>query len=57
MWSFIALNLHQVTDSKAQLNRNKVNNRKSNNIVMSYQRRRRGDTEAMADRLLQTAKF
>ena len=57
MWTFIALNLHQLTDSKAQLNGNKVNNCSSNDIGRSHQRRRRDDREAMADRTLQTVKF
>ena len=57
MWIFIALNLHQLTDSKAQLSKNNVNNRKSKNIARSYQRRHRGDRKAMKDRLLHTGKF
>ena len=31
------LNLHQLTDSKVQLNKDKVNNCKSNNEARSYQ--------------------
>ena len=31
------LNLHQLTDSKVQLNESNVNNHKSNDIVRSYQ--------------------
>ena len=45
-------NLHQLTDSKAQLNISKVNYRKSNNIARWYQRRPRGNRKAMADRCL-----
>ena len=37
MWTFIELNGHQFTDSKAQLNKTNVNNHKSNNIARSYQ--------------------
>ena len=37
MWTFIALNLHQLTDSKVQLNNTSVNNCKSNNLAGSYQ--------------------
>ena len=32
MWTTIALNFHQLTDSKVQLNINKVNDYESNNI-------------------------
>ena len=56
MWTFVALNLHQWADSKMQPNKNKMNNHKSNNIAMSYQRRHMGDEEAMADRVLLTGK-
>ena len=31
-------NLHQLTETKAQLNKTNVNNRKSNNLAGSYQR-------------------
>ena len=48
MWTFIELNLHQLTDSKVQLNQNNVNNHKSNNIAESYQSRDKGDSDAMA---------
>ena len=51
------LNLHQVTDSKAQLNKTNVNNHKSNNLAGSLPKRCRGDREAMVDRCLQTGKF
>ena len=54
MWTFIGLNLHQLTDSKVQLNITNVNNYKSNNKARSDQE---GDMEAMADRPLQTGKF
>ena len=50
------LNLHQLTDSKAKLNKNSVNNHNSNNIARSYQKKT-GVREAMLDRLLQTGKF
>ena len=53
---YIVLNLHKLTDCKAQLNKNNVNNRKSNDIARSYQRRDGDDREAMADRFLQTGK-
>ena len=49
------LNVHQLTDSKAHLNKNYVNNLKSNNIARSYQRKCRDHKEAMTDR--QTGKF
>ena len=48
MWSSIALNLHQLIDVGAQLNKTNINNHMSNN---------RGDTEAMVDRLLKVVKF
>ena len=51
------LNLHPLTNSKAQLNIRKLNYSKFNNIARLYQRRHRGDGKAMADRLLQTGKF
>ena len=53
----MALNLHQMTDSKVELNINKVNYHKCSNIARSYQRRRGGDKKAMVDRLLQMGKF
>ena len=37
MWTFKALNLHQLTDSKVQRSIKKVNNLNSNDIVRSYQ--------------------
>ena len=37
MWTFIGLSLHQLTDSKAQLNKTNVANQKYNNIARSYQ--------------------
>ena len=49
IWTSITLILHQLTDSKAQLN--KVNKCESNIIAWSYQRRHRGDRKAMEDRL------
>ena len=52
MWTFIVLNLHQLTDSKAQLNETNVN--KSNNLTGSLDT---GDREAMVERLLQTGKL
>ena len=42
------LNLLQVT--QVQLNINKVNYQKSNNITRSYQRGRRGDRKAIFNR-------
>ena len=57
MLTFIVLNLYHLTDSKAQLNINKVHNFKSNHIARSNQRRCRSDRKAMVDRLLQTSKF
>ena len=42
LWIFIMLNLHQLTDSKAQLNINKVSN-----IARSYRRRCRGAKKAI----------
>ena len=33
MWTFIALNFHQLTDSEAQLNKINVNNHKTNNYA------------------------
>ena len=57
MPTFIAINLHQLTDSKAKLNIIKVNNHKLKNIATSYQGRRSGDGMAMVYRLLQTGKF
>ena len=40
MWTFIACNLYELTDSKVQLNINKVINRRLNNKARSYKRRR-----------------
>ena len=51
------LNLHQLTDCKEQLGKNNVNNYKSSTIVRAYQRRHRGDREAMVNRLLKTGTF
>ena len=48
-------NLHQLKNPKTQLKKGKVNNRKSNDWL--YQRRHKGDKEAMMDRFLQTVKF
>ena len=45
-WPFIALNLHQVTDSKVQINVNKMNRHRSIKIAGSYQRRHMGDEMA-----------
>ena len=39
MWTFIVPNLHELTDFKVQMNKNNVNNCKSNNIARSQQRR------------------
>ena len=58
MCTFIALNLHQLTDSKVQLNKTNVtNNHKSNNLAGSLPKRHRIDREAMVDRGLQTGKL
>ena len=35
--TFIVFNLHQLTDSKVQLNKTNVNNHKSNDKARSYQ--------------------
>ena len=37
MWTFIELNLHHLTNSRVQLNKNNVNNHNFNNIARSYQ--------------------
>ena len=37
MWTFIELNLIQLTDSKGHLNETNVNNHKSSNIARLYQ--------------------
>ena len=51
----MVLNLFQLTDSKAQLKKTNVNNRKLNNRGRHRRPRgHRGDREAMADRLLYT---
>ena len=56
MWTLILLNIHQLADSKKQIN---IHNLKSGStdIARSYKRRRGGDGMALVDRLLQTAKF
>ena len=51
------INLDQLTDPDAQRNINKVNNRESSNIARSYQRRRRYDGKAIADRFEKTGSF
>ena len=53
MWTFIALNLHQMTDSKAKLNINKMNN----SDIARSEKNCRGDEKTMVDRLLQMGKF
>ena len=57
MWSFTALNLHQSTDSKAQVSENNGNNHKSNDIARSYQRRHSSGREAIAERFLQRCRL
>ena len=37
IWTFMVLNLHQMTDSKAQLSKTNVINHKSNNLAGFYQ--------------------
>ena len=37
MWILYRTELHQLTDSKAQVNNNNVNNLKFNNLARSYQ--------------------
>ena len=51
------LNRYQLTDSKVQLNVNKVNNGKSSSIARLYQRKCKSDGKPMTDRLLQRDKF
>ena len=52
MWALVVLNVHQLTDSKVQLNINKLNSSESIGIPRSYQRRDRGDKMAMVERVL-----
>ena len=57
MWTFIALDLHQLTDSKVQLNKTNVNNHNSNNLAGLLPKRHGGERGAMMESLLQTGKI
>ena len=57
MWTFIGFNLHQLTDSKVQLDLNKLNSHGFIDIAGSYWRRHSDDGMAMAERLLKQVYF
>ena len=57
MWTFIALNCHQLTKFKSQLNITNFIGHKSIDMARSYERRYRGNRMAMMDMLLQRARF
>ena len=51
MWTFILLNLHQLTESKVQLNIKQVNYHYLNDIARSYQQDTGLTGEVMEERL------
>ena len=55
MWTFITLNLPQLTDTEAQLSLNNLKSHGSIDVARSYQSRRRSEGMSMVDELLHCA--